>query len=377
VDVTPDFCLKLGLAAAQAAGGDVGLSWRGGEAARLTALALETGVCAGGGRVLQSDALTPVCAAFAGKLHQIPLSIFIRQDGRRLTLFFYGCDGMAPGRPEERKLESLALRGDVTLADPETLRPPRRIDDAAGQYTAAAAQPPHWAAMGFVPIQMSAGGNGPDADLLRRVLTAAGCVPGGAALYTDGLQLSAVTEDGREMSPAHLLAVLIRIEAACGANILALPFGAPAFLDDFAARHGAATLRIERDGDAARSLLAEQPYMRDPVFMAARLAHGCRKFGTTIAELYGQLPPVHLAEDEVAVGADRGAVMRELARQFPNAEFSEGLCARARGGWVRVAPMPNRRALRIIAEGLSAELADEICADFQRLVRSLDGNVKK
>ncbi|MCL2004413.1 MAG: sugar phosphate nucleotidyltransferase [Oscillospiraceae bacterium] len=374
VDVTPDFCCKLGLAAAQS--GEVSVSWRGGEAARLAALAVETGVCAGGGRALLTDAMTPPCAAFTGKIQRIPLNIFIRQDGRKLTLFFYDQNGLTPSRAEERKLESLVLRGDAALADPETLRPSRRVEDAAAQYAETAAEPPRWAVPGFAPVRLWAGGNGPDADLLRRALAAAGCVPGGAALYTDGLSLSAVLEDGREAGPERLLAILIRIETGCGANVLALPAGAPAFLDDLAARHGAAVLRPERDGGTARSLAADQPYMRDPTFMAARLAHGCRKLKKTLAELHKELPSFHLAENEVAVGTDRGAVMRELARQFPGAEFSEGLCARAGGGWVRVSPLPNRRALRVIAEGMSAELAGEICADFARKIEALDGRQK-
>jgi hypothetical protein len=319
-----------------------------------------------------TDALTPVCAAFAGKLNRIPLNIFILQDGRKLALFFYDQNGVAPSRAEERKLESIVLRGDATLADPQVLRPPRRLDGAAEQYAKAAAQPPHWAALGFAPVQLSAGGNGPDADLLRRVLAAAGCVPGGPVLHTDGMSLSALLGNGREISPAQLLAAMVQIETACGANMLALPSGAPAFLDDLAARQGAATLRMERDGETARSLLAGQPYMRDPGFMAARLAHGCRKFKKTLPEFAKEQPSFHLAEDEISVEADRGAVMRQLARQFPGAEFGEGLCTRARGGWVRVAPLPNRRALRVIAEGMSAELAEEICADFKQKVEVLD-----
>jgi mannose-1-phosphate guanylyltransferase/phosphomannomutase len=374
VDVTPEFCLNVGLAAAGS--GEISLSWRGGEAARLSALAVEAGICAGGGRTLLTDALTPGCAAYTGKAYGVPLNIFLRQDGRRLTLYFYDESGLPPDRAEERRLENLVLRGGAAPADPETLRPSKQIGGAVRAYTQAAAQPPRWAAQGFAPVSLSVGGNGPDADLLRRVLAASGCVPDGAALFTDGVILSAVLEDGTVLNPAHLLAILVRIETACGTNVLALPAGAPAFLDDYAARQGAAVLRPERDGDAARSLSATQLYMRDPIFHAARLVHGCRKLRTTLPELYSQLPPFHIAESDAAVEADRGAVMRVLARQFPNAEFSEGLCTRARGGWVRVAPTPNRSTLRIIAEGWSAELAEEICADFHRLVQSVDGAEK-
>ncbi|MDR0326265.1 MAG: NTP transferase domain-containing protein [Oscillospiraceae bacterium] len=378
VDVTPDFCFKLGLAAAQPAREDVAVSWRGGEAARVAALALEAGVCSGGGRAVLTDALTPSCAAFAGKAHRIPLNIFVRQDGRLLTLYLFDQDGVAPGRAEERRLEASVLRGDITPADPQSLRPARYLSGLAEQYAAEAAAPPRWAVSGFAPVPMSAGGSGPETDLLRRALALAGCVPnGGPILYSDGLSLTAVLEDGREADPAHLLGSMIFMEAACGADRLALPCDAPAFLDDVAARQGVRALRVERDGEKARALLAAQPYMRDPVFMAARLAHGCRKHKKGLSGFLGQLPSFHLTAGEVAVRADRGAVMRELARLFPGAELSEGIRSRARGGWVRVAPLPNRSALRIIAEGMSAELADELYADFARKVESLGNGSEK
>ncbi len=101
--------------------------------------------------------------------------------------------------------------------------------------------------------------------------------------------------------------------------------------------------------------------------------HGCRKLRTTLLQLSEKLPSFYLSTREVAVDADQGAVMREIARRNPNAELVEGVRARTRGGWVRVAPLPSRRSLRIVAEGASAELAEEICADFMKTIRNLSG----
>jgi hypothetical protein len=343
VDVTPDFCCKLGAAAAAQTGrGEVSIAWRGGEAARLASLALETGVCAGGGQAVLTDASSPSCAAFAGKQYNIPLNVFIKQDGRELELYFYDSGGLTPGRADERKLEAATLRGDITLAGPDSLRPPRRLRGLNEQYAEAAGSS--------------------DTE--------------GAVFHNDGLSLSAELCGGRELETAHLLGIMIQLEAARGADKLALPADAPAFLDDTAARLGVTALRVERDGEEARELLSRQPYMRDPAFMAARLAQGCRKFNTTLAVLAERLPSFRLTAGEVAVESERGAVMRELARALPGAELDEGIRARARGGWIRVAPAPNRRALRIIAEGLSTELAAELYADFARKVRELDRDTK-
>jgi mannose-1-phosphate guanylyltransferase/phosphomannomutase len=373
VDVTPDYCYRLGLASAQFSKGETGLSWKGGETARLAALSLETGICAGGGRAVLTDAPTPACAAFTGAAHGIPLSIFIRQEGRILTLYFYDRQGIPPSRAEERRLESQILRGEMMFADPESLLPSRYLEQTAERYIAAASEPPQWAALGVTPISMTAGGNGEEADFLRRTLAAAGCVfKDGAILFSDGLSLSASLEDGQEVGHAHLLGALIHIEAAAGTKELALPPDAPAFLDDLGARQGLKILRLERDGETARKILADRPYTRDPIFMAARLAHGCRKLKASLSELCGQFPAFSLTHGEVPVTAERGAVMRQLARQFPKAEMGEGLCTRTRGGWVRIAPLSNRPALRIVAEGMNEELAEEILADFKGKIAGLD-----
>ncbi|MDR1669470.1 MAG: NTP transferase domain-containing protein [Oscillospiraceae bacterium] len=375
VDITPDFCLKLGLSAALAVKEEIALSWQGGEAASLAALALEAGVTAGGACVIRTDALTPSCAAFAGRIYAIPLSIFVRQEGRRLVLHFSDRDGLPPGRVLERKLESHTLHGDAELADPQALRPFRTVSGLAEDYAAAAAAPPCWAANGLTPVTASVSGGGADADILRRALSAAGCVSrgkdDGPIFQISGLSLSADLGNCPKADLPRLLGMMILIEAACGTAQLCLPYDAPACLEDIAARQGVRVFRAERDGEKARSLLVHQPYMRDPVFLAARLIHGCRKLRTTLRELNEALPAFFLSAGEVPIDTDQGAVMRELARQNPNAELVEGIRARTHGGWVRVAPLPSRRSLRIVAEGASEELAEEIRADFMDKIRTL------
>jgi hypothetical protein len=324
-----------------------------------------------------TDALTPACAAFAGAANDIPLNIFIWQEGRLLTLYFYDENGIPPGRAEERRLESHVLRGEMVLADPESLLQTRHLSETAEIYTSAASALPEWAALDFSPISMTAGGDGAEADFLRKALSAAGCVfKDGAVLRSDGLALSATLEDGKKASHAHLLGALIHIEAAAGTKEIALPPDAPAFLDDLAARQGVSALRLERDGAGARKLLAAQPYTRDPIFLAARLAHGCRKLKINLSELCGKFPSFSIARMEYPLETDRGAIMRELARKFPKAELAEGFSARTKGGWIRAAPLSNRSALRVVVEGMNEELAEEMLVDFKQTIKELDKGQK-
>ncbi|GHV20574.1 hypothetical protein FACS189425_11200 [Clostridia bacterium] len=71
---------------------------------------------------------------------------------------------------------------------------------------------------------------------------------------------------------------------------------------------------------------------------------------------------------ELPLTHDRGAVMRTLADGCADdeSELYEGLRTKSRGGWVHVTPLPGRRALRITGEGMSEEIAAELCKTFRR-----------
>jgi mannose-1-phosphate guanylyltransferase/phosphomannomutase len=66
--------------------------------------------------------------------------------------------------------------------------------------------------------------------------------------------------------------------------------------------------------------------------------------------------------------------MSQLAAgpQMEAAELFDGLRARVGGGWVHVAPLPGRRALRIVGEAADAEAAAELCAEFRRRAKAAD-----
>ncbi|MDR3207276.1 MAG: NTP transferase domain-containing protein [Oscillospiraceae bacterium] len=375
VDVTPDFCLHLGAAAADLASrGQIGLGWAGGEAARVAALALETGGCAAGGQAVRHDAATPAAAAFAAADNLWPLSFFVSQQAGRLDLSCFEGDGLPLRHLFERKLDGAVARGELMLAHTRGIGGRETVDGVMSRYAQAAGAD----AVG-APLVLSVPGEHLSAALLRETLTGMGCqlsAGGGPSLRIDraGFTLTADDEQGRVLPYERLQAILAVLAWEAGAESVALPYNAPATLDLLAVERGRTLLRLGRDGGAARRRLSALPQFRDALFAAAALARAMGRSGLSLAALSDRLPPFAVSVAEVGLRGDRGAVMRQLAAgaDMEAAELFDGLRARVGSGWVHVAPLPGRRALRIAGEAADAETAEELCAAFRKRAKAMD-----
>jgi phosphomannomutase len=199
------------------------------------------------------------------------------------------------------------------------------------------------------------------------------------SLSKDGFSLMAVDEKGHALPYERLLSIVAMLEWEDGCQTLAVPYGAPAFLDAVAEKMGGRLIRLGRDGSEARRQLADKPQLRDGLFMAVRLCHVMAATGQTLAALNNSLPPFALSVMEVGLQSDRGAMMRQLVSTIKESELSElvdGLRVQAPGGWVHVSPLPGRRALRIIGEAASEEIAAELCAEMRDRTKKLDNASK-
>ena len=379
VDITPDFCLHLGAACAELAERKpVGLGFSGGEAARVTALALETGICAAGGRVARHDADTPACAAFAARDSRWSISLYVQQQTDRVNIFCFESDGLPLRHLWERKLDGAVARGEFTLAHTRGIGGSQMLDSIRPSYIAAAAGT-------FRPqrtLHLSVPGTHAAASLLRATLQSMGCqvsaVGGTPILQIDesGFSLTLVDELGRTLPYERLQAILAMLSWEDGLSTVSLPYHAPALLDTLAGQWNGTLLRLGRDGDEARRHLSDAPWFTDGVFAAATLVRALPSARHTFAALSDRLPPFAVSVREIELHGDRGRIMRKLAAsgQVESAELYDGLRARVKSGWVHVAPLPERRALRIIGEASTTELAAELCADFHQQTKALDSD---
>ncbi len=371
-DLSPDFCLRLGNALAQAVQGKLGIAHTGGEQARVIAELLSACCNAAGLSTVAHDAPTAAVSAAVGQQQDWALTLFIRQNGAKTALQLFDRNGLPIGRELERKIEGAARRGDTTAADPDRIGTAESLRGSASVYLSLAAQ-------GQATLPLSVSGHPVSATLLRHALEATGCrVTRNAdalpmlGIDDDGFQLVATDEHGLDLPADRLLALGCWLAWHNGVPAVAVPYDAPACLDSWASQLSAILLRVDRDGPEASALLARQLFMRDACARACLLADGLTRLGLTLNELNRRVPAFSTTSIEVPLQIDRGAVMRALAEQSSQSEQGQGLRLRVGTGWVTVAPLTARSALRIIAEGEDMETAAELCDVIKKRVQKLD-----
>lgn len=368
-DLGPEALMSIGSALGTEK--QVGLGHWGGPGARMLAQAAACGVTAAGGTVLSHHMETPAQAAWLSQRCSIPASLFIQQEGERVYLHFFGEDGLHLGRTRERKLEHALLQGECPRVSAGRVGETQHVQLSPGDYAADAAKRGrlHRGALRTVTVAVT--GRSPADQSLRRCLSLLGCAvaeewrKGIPAFGTQrgGFYLTAREERGTELEPEQLLPLVCLIELENGSGRVAVPDGASAAVDLVCAGLGGQALRLGRDGPPAAELYAAQPWLRDAAFAAARICARMSLTGESLEALMRKTPHFSARKREIPLSADRGRVMRELAKEHSREVSGQGLRIRTGNGWVYLVPLARRKALQVVAESADMELAAELC-DF-------------
>lgn len=358
--------------------GQAGLGWSGGSAARMLCQAAGSGMAEGGGRVLYTDAGCPSAASWLAERYDLPVTLFVQQEGERVFLHLFGSDGLPLPRARQRKIEGLLGRGEVFRMPAGRVGSWETVTGIRSAYAADAARRAGERGQGGLTVAVP-GSGGADAALAL-ALENLGCTvlrqaqPGVPAFQTGhgGFTLTAWDEGGRELSPQRVLTLCALVELD-RAGRAAVPALAPAAIDLLAARRHGTVLRLGRDGKEAGELYAAQPALRDAVFAACLLCAHMTAAGERLRVLDSRVPLFRIRRAEVPLKGDRGAVMEALRRSEPKAQDAgEGLRLPVREGWVYIAPLTARSALRVIGEGFDMETAEELCDLYVRKTKELD-----
>ena len=344
-----------------------------GAYASLLALAFLSGSGGAGRQTFLLDSPDPASASWAAAQYDLDLTLFIGQEGERLTLYFFDRAGLPLPRKLQRELEAASL-GAGTPALPEECRTPQRLTGTEEAHAAAAAA--GCASLRGFRAAVTGGTS------LRRAL---GCrqaelvpptegVPA-FRLTGDGLRLEAVDEEGRSWDWDKLLCALLRAELRGGQGTLCLPYAAPEAAEAVAAQEGGRLLRLGRDGQEAAEVWRQRPYARDGLFLALRLCHWLHSarspFQGRLSELMDSLPPFATREAELEIRSGSGRLLRALGQEY-GGETVSGLKLRTPKGCATVTPDSLGR-LRIYAESTAMEAAGELCTELRERLRQLDG----
>ena len=359
----------------------VGLGYYGGAGARMLAQAAASGITAAGGTALRHDMECAAQAAWLGDSYQLPVSLFVEQEGERIYLHLFDRRGLPLGRPRERKIEHALLQGEAPRVSAREVGSCEHLPTGPSAYALDAAGRAALYRTPLRPLTVAVSGGKPEDRAIAAALETMGCtvvrtwkrgIPSFSGSH-GGFQLTAQDESGAILSPQQLLTLTALVEMENGGGRLAVPAGASAAVDLVAAGFGSTVLRLGRDGLQAEELYHALPWLRDAAFAAARLCARLGATGEKLEELAAKAPQFASWKREVPVAADRGEIMRALSGEGgQRPQGGEGLRIRSGSGWVYLVPLSRRAALKVVAEGPDLELAAELCDFYANKVARLD-----
>ncbi len=376
--ITPELAMAFGGVLGSL--GRTGTSWYGGEAARLMAAALGCGVTGAGGEFYELDCSFEAELACAAKEFALNSAVFIRQDRTRITMSFFGEDGLELDGQLLRKLES-ASAGEYPRTNGLSVGGLYRISGADRAYLANISETVREYGIKKTDgdIRIAVTGNGAENRMLRRALDSMGAVVtekrSGLPVFSvcqGGGSLQAWDEEGRELTSDRTLAITATAAMRLGEQKLAVGCDAPAAVERLALKYGVQVLRVSRDPDA-NQLLSKQTFMRDGVFAAVIISGAMLKEKVKLSELYNEVPRFTTVRRQIDVACSRAKAMRMLAADHAemSAEFARGLSMETERGRTRISPSRDGRTLIISGEAQTEEIAGELCGDIERLVREL------
>jgi mannose-1-phosphate guanylyltransferase/phosphomannomutase len=378
--LTPELLLLLGNVLGDQ--GQAGLGYSGGAGAEMLARAAGSGIAAAGCRVISHDAPTPSAGAWLAQRHELPAALFVEQEGDRAYLHLAGRGGLPLGRARERKIETALLRGEVRRMPAGRVGVWESIAGVEGTYAADAARIGR-RGRAAPPITVSVPGKSPAESTLARALTQLGCTViaerrDGISTFTalhGGFYLGAWDERGNYLESERMLTLAVLLELERGALRIAVPPAAPAAIDLLTQSFGGTALRLGRDGIEAEERYAALPTLRDATFGAALICAHMAATGERLYDLTRRAPQFAVRRRELPIRKTRGDLMQALYRAEPKAEQAgEGLRLKVGSGWVYIAPLTRRPALKVVGEGFDAELAEELCNFYVEKARKLDGS---
>ncbi|MBQ3557122.1 MAG: NTP transferase domain-containing protein [Oscillospiraceae bacterium] len=378
-ELTADNLLALGGVLARE--GKVGIGSHGGPGAQMLLRSAISGITAAGGQALCHDMECAAQAAWLAESCQLPVSLFIEQEGERVFLHLFDSGGLPPVPNWQRRVEHALAHGLAPSCTAAGVGQCDKISCGPREYFRDGARRCALRRMGRRPLTVAAPGTTAPDRALRGMLEELGCAvtdrwkPGVPEFRAShgGFLLTARDERGATLSPQQLLAMAALVELEHGGGRLAVPDDASAAVELVAAGFGKTVRRLGRDGEAARQLYRTLPWLRDAAFAATRLCACMTATGQRLEQLAGKTPRFSGWRREVTLTGDRAAVMARLSEGLsPDCRVGEGLRLRDRGGWVYLVPLARRCAVRVVAESDDMELAAELCDFYAGRVAEAD-----
>lgn len=368
-DLSPEICLRIGFALGSE--GVVAMGCGPGKKAEALSEAISCGIRSAGADVIRNDSSFFAEASFAGDLYGAAMSVFVEEAGEQIRIRFAGRARTAPSHDIERKLNTA-----VRSATP-TQGKIRFGSDRFAIGTALAYETELQRMVAGRAVKVRIQADNLPGRMLRSVLERSGGIDHTSNDYftlsvsNDGTKLYVVDEEGNRLGGDTIAALLLLVHFREGHKVCSVSFDAAQVLEMIAVRENARIARRGRDDDYWEHV-GDSLFLRDALIAAIKLCGYLCKTGQKVVSLCKEIPDFQVVSRHYQFAGDRGQLMRTLSAVSSRRELGDGIRFPMREGWVHVSPDSSRQAIRVIAESVSVEAAEELCADIHTLIKEND-----
>lgn len=379
VDITPEFCARLGAAVgSMKSSGRIGVADDGSAAAAALKQAVSSGVISTGTQVCDYGGCFESMFSFAVTFFGLDMGIFLHTAGARMVIKLVGAGGLTVGRSAERKLDSSFTTGELRRCNALDYKEPFIMTGVKLIYEQSLSKTAEDGLNGIgVTVRSS---NKEVQKTLFETLRQLGCSEGNIKIHLDssGRNVSFFDETGNYIDTARSLALGCIAAFEAGEDV-AVPYDAPRVIEALAEKYRRRALRYldcpTDDCDKnARELAKKQTFVRDGLENTIRILHYLRRNGIPLCMMTRKLPMFAVSVKTVPCRSNPGNLLRVLSQdaKAQGRGPSEGVLLSSGEGKVLLSPLKRGRGLRILAEAANMEMAEELCSVFDKKLRDND-----
>jgi len=370
VELIPELLARMGAAVGSLGPRDrIAVGCSGDRGAAVLKAALCAGIRSTGADVIDFGESFLAQFEFSMNFCAVSMGVFIR-GGSRASIKVISAGGLPSTREMERRIEALLARGEFVRCAGEDMGDIVEMSGMAPMYKSQLARCAPKGLTGCKAIVKSHSLT--VQNILKEALHRLGCD------VTDGvtLEVSSQGDKVRVSDPSlgyvrhHTIYAWCCLSEMERGEDIAVPYDAPRAIDEMAKELGRKALRYYTcpadDSDAAaRDLAKNQMWSRDALMQAIMFLDLTRRAGGVGALLEGA-PAFDRAERTLDTGGNPAALLKKLGAGEESQGIPEGIVLREKRGVALVRPLKRGTGVRIFAEAVNAEIADELCADIER-----------
>lgn len=303
--------------------------------------------------------------------------LYVSTDGGIVNIKIYGEHGLAPDRKTERDINYRFRRSDFTPCNPEHCGSSRDMSYLLPMYRRQLGlfKSEYYGARSFFIQSKNDRIKNFCRDFFGRHCTDSVGVPM-FNISKDGARVSLTDELGDFASYEKLLALCCYDEFVMG-NDVAVFYDSPKVINRMAFEKGCHVLRLCDEDDTknpdAAKLYSECIWARDALFMIVKLIDMSVKYHTDIHGLLAKLPVFFVYEKSLSV-AENGEHTGDILHYFSDSSIKgqgAGINIELENGNILLTANSRGKNIRILAEALDEETAEEICGEIEDKINSV------